>query len=553
MPNEGTTPSSRRENNNVPPNTVDIEEPEEKKSLITRLIIYLKILRKYFVIEPLLVLWLLPSCFFLIAIPNLALEKACRVNLGYNKLICDNVLEKSEDIDCDVFEESSYDKIIENVFNITNNSTDFNYVVCKAELETQKAVTFINGVRGPVSSVFQVIVILYAGNLSDRLGKRKPLMLLPLIGEFLSALALLISSIYFDEIPMEFGAFLEKLLPGLLGGPTLMIMGVYSYLIATTKEEDRVFRLGIFGMCLTIITIVGSPFSGTLYTQLGYVNVFILGAVLLACGILYLFLFVKEVEQTEAKDVKKEKFSCKEGLLVAYDSSKVLIKKRENDGRKYLILLTICYFLLIGPANGEADLLYPYTLIRLNFNGDDFSYFYTFSQAIAACGTFIMTTILSKMLKVTDAMIGLLASICSVIARVCFAFAKEYILYYAGGVFDMFVVARTISLKTIISLFVLPEELGRIYSVLGIADALGTFIFTPMYSSLYNATVANFPGAFYLFSEIFLVPSSFIFFIVYLLLRKRKPPPSDPEGKGENGIDNIAMDDKNPDTMDTHL
>lgn len=41
---------------------------------------------------------------------------------------------------------------------------------------------------------------------------------------------------------MEFGSILERVLPALFGGQTLMIMGIYSYLTASTEEKDRTFR-----------------------------------------------------------------------------------------------------------------------------------------------------------------------------------------------------------------------------------------------------------------------------------------------------------------------
>lgn len=52
-------------------------------------------------VEPVMVCWLLPSCFLYIAIENLALEKSCRVNFGYPDAVCDNMIDKSiNNIDC---------------------------------------------------------------------------------------------------------------------------------------------------------------------------------------------------------------------------------------------------------------------------------------------------------------------------------------------------------------------------------------------------------------------------------------------------------------------
>jgi len=41
---------------------------------------------------------------------------------------------------------------------------------------------------------------------------------------------------------MEFAGILEKVLPAMTGGITLMLMGVYSYLTLITDEENRSIR-----------------------------------------------------------------------------------------------------------------------------------------------------------------------------------------------------------------------------------------------------------------------------------------------------------------------
>lgn len=117
--------------------------------------------------------------------------------------------------------------------------------VCKAETDSQLLIAAINGYRAPIASIFPIIIILFAGGWSDKKGLRKPCMLFPLIGELLGCVALFISAIFMRQLPMEFGSILEKVLPAMMGGQTLMLMGVYSYLSASTAEEDRTFRFEI--------------------------------------------------------------------------------------------------------------------------------------------------------------------------------------------------------------------------------------------------------------------------------------------------------------------
>lgn len=71
---------------------------------------------------------------------------------------------------------------------------------------------------------------------------------------------------------MEFNSVLGKLVPAMTGKENLMLMGVFSYLSLTTPEENRTFRFGIFAVFLQILPVVFVPFSGTLFTMLGYTS-----------------------------------------------------------------------------------------------------------------------------------------------------------------------------------------------------------------------------------------------------------------------------------------
>lgn len=67
-------------------------------------------------------------------------------------------------------------------FDITKLEQD----VCDAEIQSQKLDSKLNAITSPFDSFFGVIVILFAGGWSDKHGKRKPCMLISMIGEGLS-------------------------------------------------------------------------------------------------------------------------------------------------------------------------------------------------------------------------------------------------------------------------------------------------------------------------------------------------------------------------------
>lgn len=55
------------------------------------------------------------------------------------------------------------------------------------------------------------------------------------------------------------------------------------------------------------------------------------------------------------------------------------------------------------------------------------------------------------------------------------------------------------------------EELGKVNSLFGAAEALMPLVYMPMYAFLYKATIHTFPGAFFLVGGSIITPTVFIF------------------------------------------
>ncbi|XP_030374060.1 uncharacterized protein LOC115623718 isoform X2 [Scaptodrosophila lebanonensis] len=439
-------------------------------------------------------------------------------------------------------------------------------------------------------------------------------MIFPIIGEALSFTCLLISAIFFDSLPMEFGAYCEAIVPALFGGLTFCLMAIYSYITIATPENDRIFRFGIFAMFVTAVPFIGQPISGYLFQILGYTWSFASAIVFQVIAILYIVFFIKEVKATskaapkpnendapplpatlpprhaadnmayettnldelvhknvnfelapqmEPPSVKHEppkldvppprRSLCRELFdpTLVIDCIKFPLIKRENNGRMLLILLISAYFLTLGPVSGENDYWYRYTLKKLNWNGNDFSIYLTFSSALALIGTFIGTAILSKLLKFSDPVIGMLSAVSIVVSRVLFAFSTDTTSFYVAGIVDMLVSLRVIAIKTIGSSIVDGEELSKMYSIFGISEPIGQFIFPPIYSAIYQSTIESFPGAIWLFGEIFYIPNVLVFILCYFLLRRKKA--KDQQNVVELAQNGANNGHTNPDTEITSL
>lgn len=67
------------------------------------------------------------------------------------------------------------------------------------------------------------------------------------------------------------------------------------------------------------------------------------------------------------------------------------------------------------------------------------------------------------------------------------------------------------AMRSIATKLVERDELGKVNSLFGAAEALMPLIYIPMYAGFYKVTIATFPGAFFLIGGALLTPTVFIF------------------------------------------
>lgn len=73
------------------------------------------------------------------------------------------------------------------------------------------------------------------------------------------------------------------------------------------------------------------------------------------------------------------------------------------------------------------------------------------------------------------------------------------------------------AMRSIATKLVEKDELGKMNSLIGAAEAMIPLVYSPMYSFLYKETINTFPGAFYLVGSALITPTVGIFLYVLLL------------------------------------
>lgn len=127
----------------------------------------------------------------------------------------------------------------------------------------QQLVAGMIGWKTILQSALPCLLILFWGSWSDRHRRRKPCMLIPIVGEFITAIGLILCT-YFDRLPMEVAGVTEALFPGLTGGWFTMLMGVFSYIGDVTTEEERTLRVGVVNLCFSVGVPIGMAINGIL-------------------------------------------------------------------------------------------------------------------------------------------------------------------------------------------------------------------------------------------------------------------------------------------------
>ena len=141
-------------------------------------------------LEPVFLLFCVNLGLIGITTQDLYLKKACKVNLNHSETICDNIFNHT---DIQVY-----------FYYRHRQPTEFTtFSPLSLQQETQKYVSEIQAYNGMLQSAPGILFTLFAGPLSDQLG-RKPLILSALFGYLLRDFIFLFNAVWFFELKEEY-------------------------------------------------------------------------------------------------------------------------------------------------------------------------------------------------------------------------------------------------------------------------------------------------------------------------------------------------------------
>ncbi|XP_026328956.1 proton-coupled folate transporter-like [Hyposmocoma kahamanoa] len=470
------------------------QENETKKRLT--FMERITLIKRNITVEPIMLCYVMPSVLASLATQNLNLEKACRVNLNYSDEVCTALTLRQ-----------------------TENYTEY-------ESNVQLLIASIQGWKNAMQTTIPAILILFVGAWSDKTGKRKACIMLPIFGEFLTCIGFLFNTYFFYELPAEMAALTESLFPAITGGYFTNFVGVFSYIGDITTTEERTFRVGIVNLCMMLGYPLGSALSGVLLSAIGYYGVYSLSASLYFLSLIYGYYTLKDVKKKPSDPNSKggcigfvkEFFNTK----LVLETFNVAFKKGPGNRRKRVVFLLIGVFVVFGPMIGEYTVSYLFTRYRFNWDEIQYSIWSTYSMFTNLLGTVFSVSLFSNYLKLDDSILGIISNSSKIVACFAYAFARNNLEIYLAPLLEILNGTSYIALRSIASKLVSGDEFGKVNSLLGFAEAILPSVYGPLYSRVYMATLDILPGAVFLMGGALTLPSFAIFGWLYCEHKKDK-------------------------------
>lgn len=283
-------------------------------------------------VEPMLGCYIVASVLANLATQNLNLQKACRVNLQFGDEVC-SALERRE----------------------TQNYTD-------EEIQVQQLVADMITWKTVVQSSIPAALIIFIGAWSDRTGRRKPGMLMPIVGEFLTSIGLVLCTYYFYELPMEVAGLTEAIFPALTGGWMTMFMAVFSYVGDITTVKTRTLRIGVVNVFCSVGIPIGTALSGVLYRELGSYGVYAISSALYVFSFAYGLFAIPESGNRDAQlQIKRKQPDGQQDCFLAKffdlqhikEAFAVAFKDDGHSRRLRIVMLMIVVIVVMGPMHGK--------------------------------------------------------------------------------------------------------------------------------------------------------------------------------------------------------
>ncbi|RZC34752.1 MFS 1 and/or Sugar tr domain containing protein [Asbolus verrucosus] len=434
------------------------QPPAERKPLSH----YLKLIT----VEPTMVLYMMAFMTTSVVEQSFFVDKACRVNHGFNSTVCDNLtLDEFEDLNKQV-------QITVSDFHLWND---------------------VGGHGGPI------ILALFMGAWSDKRGRKLPL-LIGLIGKLYYSVMVVVNALQ-DSWPLEYVVYTATLPMAFTGADVAIFAAAFTYLVDVSSQENRTMRVTLLEVCYLATMPTGIALGSFLFSQVtnrSYAIMFGINVGLMVLAIIYTFLRLdwrtnnRQKPISEASNLFTDFFDYNHVV----NTGKTLFKKRRHNRRCYLLIL-VAMMAFYTFQRDEKDMSYLYVQLVFKWKFEDFSQFRTVQSAVQDVFLLLAMPLMSRILGWRDTVIIMIGALAHSVGRIFYATADASWVFYVGGIFAAIgpIVAPVI--RSMVSKLVANSEKGKTLAVLAVADNAIPLVSGVLYSKVYNATIHTNPDAIY--------------------------------------------------------
>lgn len=279
-------------------------------------------IRHVITVEPIIACYLMSSVLCGPALSQLELEKACKADAGFNETVCNS---------------------------ITSGLEEF----VEEQKKVQTIIIDMHAWQGPLQSFMPLILVLFLGSYSDRHKLRKPFLLIPIVGEFFAVAGCILCVVFMKELPLAVQGVAQTVVPSLLGGQTMIVMAVFSYIADVSTVEMRTLRIGIVQIVLNVCYPLIQSFSGILFQTIGYIGILCIAAVIYLVGLLYGYFCIKEARTPITDGSKKSIMVDIFDPRHAIETFSLIIKRKKGNNRLFVCFIMIVLFISTGVVVGK--------------------------------------------------------------------------------------------------------------------------------------------------------------------------------------------------------
>lgn len=431
-------------------------------------------------VEPAVFLFLAASAVSSTVTQTLFLQRVCEEDLGFNASECSHL-------------------------DATNHTTEQPHT---ASLLMSKTL---------LETLLPATLTLFLGPWSDRHG-RKPLLLFPLLGHATTYAAYAgLSTI--DRLPPHY--LLPASIPiALTGGFIALILSSFSYIADVSQPEKRGLRLSLVEIAVSLSSITGNAVCAPLFRAYGFVGIFTTAAGLCLVGFFYvLFLMPESITKRNAESEESD-VKCVFLQETVVEVFRVSFKWRPNYGRTIVLLSAVALSFYVVTLVGEGGMMYLYTIKKFGWTVEEYTRLSIAALSMSTICTFGTIYLFVNVLRFPETLVASCGFICKITAALLAAFSPYSWYLYLASLANAFGGISTSLVRSTMSKTVPPNEVGSVFSLTAALESVMPLIASPLYTAVYNATIATFAGAFYLMSAVFYTADVILLLTVTYLKHK---------------------------------